>query len=150
MSQIKTKFIENLAVTNAKIANSTIDLTAKVTGVLPVANGGTGQSAIVSALVDGATPALDASLGSVFTLTSTQNPTIAVPTNPTNGQKITIVFTASGANRTLSLNSSAGGFKFGNDITALTATTSGTIDYIGCIYNSTSGFWNVVAYVKGF
>jgi hypothetical protein len=34
--------IDNLAVTNAKIANSTIDLAAKVTGVLPAANGGTG------------------------------------------------------------------------------------------------------------
>ncbi len=36
--------IANLAVTNAKIANATIDLTAKVTGVLPEANGGTHQS----------------------------------------------------------------------------------------------------------
>lgn len=36
--------IANLAVTNGKIANSTIDLTAKVTGTLPVANGGTGQT----------------------------------------------------------------------------------------------------------
>jgi hypothetical protein len=36
--------IANLAVTNAKIANSTIDLTAKVTGTLPVANGGTGAT----------------------------------------------------------------------------------------------------------
>ena len=34
--------IDNLAVTNAKIANTTLDLTAKVTGTLPVANGGTG------------------------------------------------------------------------------------------------------------
>lgn len=33
--------IANSAVTNAKIANSTIDLTAKVTGILPAANGGT-------------------------------------------------------------------------------------------------------------
>lgn len=32
--------IANLAITNAKIANTTIDLTAKVTGLLPVANGG--------------------------------------------------------------------------------------------------------------
>ena len=32
------------AVTNAKIADSTLDLTSKVTGVLPVANGGTGVS----------------------------------------------------------------------------------------------------------
>jgi len=37
--------IANLAVTNAKIANSTIDLTTKVTGVLPVANGGAGTQA---------------------------------------------------------------------------------------------------------
>lgn len=36
--------IANSAVTNAKIANGTIDLTAKVTGVLPEANGGTNQS----------------------------------------------------------------------------------------------------------
>lgn len=34
--------IANLAVTNAKIANTTIDLTAKVTGALPTGNGGTG------------------------------------------------------------------------------------------------------------
>lgn len=32
------------SVTNAMIANSTIDLTAKVTGILPVANGGTGTT----------------------------------------------------------------------------------------------------------
>ena len=37
--------IANLGVTNAKIANSTIDLTAKVTGILPVANGGLNLSA---------------------------------------------------------------------------------------------------------
>lgn len=36
--------IANLAVTNAKIANTTIDLTAKVTGALPIGNGGTGQT----------------------------------------------------------------------------------------------------------
>lgn len=36
--------IANLAVTNAKIAASTIDLTTKVTGALPIANGGTGQT----------------------------------------------------------------------------------------------------------
>ena len=34
--------IANNAVTNAKIANATIDITTKVTGTLPVANGGTG------------------------------------------------------------------------------------------------------------
>lgn len=41
--------IANLAVTNAKIANTTIDLTTKVTGALPIANGGTGQTAKAAA-----------------------------------------------------------------------------------------------------
>lgn len=40
--------IANLAVTNAKIANATISLTAKVTGVLPVANGGTNSNSTLS------------------------------------------------------------------------------------------------------
>jgi len=40
--------IANLAVTNAKIANSTIDLTAKVTGSLPVSNGGTGLGTLTA------------------------------------------------------------------------------------------------------
>lgn len=41
--------IANLAVTNAKIANATIDLTTKVTGVLPIANGGTNNSTAYTA-----------------------------------------------------------------------------------------------------
>jgi hypothetical protein len=36
--------IVNNAITNSKIANATIDLTTKVTGILPVANGGTNLS----------------------------------------------------------------------------------------------------------
>ena len=42
--------IANAAVTNAKIANATIDLTSKVTGTLPIANGGTGGSTANAAL----------------------------------------------------------------------------------------------------
>jgi len=106
--------------------------------------------AVVVTLTDGATPALDASLGSVFKLTAAGNRTIAVPSNATAGQKIVIRHTASGADRTLALNSGAGGFRFGTDITALTATTSGKTDYIGCVYNSDDSKWDVVGYVKGF
>ena len=40
--------IANNAITNAKILNTTIDLTAKVTGALPVANGGTGLSTLTA------------------------------------------------------------------------------------------------------
>ena len=104
----------------------------------------------VVTLSDGATPALDASLGNTFLLTAAGDRTIAVPTNPTSGQKITIVHKASGGARTLSLNTGAGGFRFGTDITALTSTTSGLTDYIGAIYNAADSKWDVVSYVKGF
>lgn len=108
------------------------------------------QRETVVALTDGVTPALDASLGTVFTLTAAGNRTIAVPTNARAGQKIIIRHLASGADRTLALNTGAGGFRFGTDITALTATTSGKTDYIGCIYNATDSKWDVVAVTKGF
>ena len=42
---VATANINASAITNAKIANSTIDLTSKVTGVLPTARGGTGDAA---------------------------------------------------------------------------------------------------------
>jgi len=118
-------------------------LTTDAAGTLTWAGG-------VVALTDGATPALDASLGSVFTLSAAGNRTIAVPSNPTTGQKIVIRHLASGGARTLALNTGAGGFRFGSDITALTETASGKYDYIGCVYNATASFWDVVAYVKGF
>lgn len=104
----------------------------------------------VVVLADGATPALDASLGSVFSLTAAGDRTIAVPTNPISGQKIVIRHLASGGARTLALNSGAGGFRFGSDIASLTATASGKWDYIGCIYNATDSKWDVVAVTKGF
>lgn len=106
--------------------------------------------AVVVALTDGATPALDASLGSVFRLDAAGDRTIAVPSNATNGQKIVIQHYASGGARTLALNTGAGGFRYGTDVTALTQTTSGKTDYIGCIYNGTDSKWDVVAYMKGF
>ena len=41
---LQTTVPPDSSVTNAKIVNSTIDLTSKVTGVLPIANGGSGMS----------------------------------------------------------------------------------------------------------
>lgn len=100
-------------------------------------------------LTDGATPALDASLGDVFRLAAAGNRTIAVPTNPRAAQRIIIQHFASGGARTLSLNTGAGGFRFNSDITALTATASGKTDYIGALYNDTDSKWDVIAVTKG-
>jgi len=102
-------------------------------------------------LTDGASVALDASKGNVFDLVAAGNRTISAPTNATDGQKIVIRHNASGGARTLSLTTgSAGAFRFGTDITALTATTSGLTDYIGAIYNGAASRWDVVSYVKGY
>ena len=46
---VETAKIKDANVTNAKIADDTIDLTAKVTGTLPVGNGGTGATAAANA-----------------------------------------------------------------------------------------------------
>lgn len=107
------------------------------------------QTNTVVALSDGATPALDASLGNTFTLSAAGDRTIAIPTNAVDGQKIVIRHYASGGARTLALNTGAGGFGFTTDITALTQTVSGKYDYIGCIYCSTTSLWHVVSYTKG-
>lgn len=104
----------------------------------------------VVTLTDGATPDLDASLGSTFLLDAGGNRTIAIPSNPVDGKKITIIHYASGAARTLSLNSGTGGFAFGSDVTALTQTESGKRDAIGCIYSEALTKWIVVAVVKGY
>ncbi len=50
---VSTDTLKNSAVTNAKVANSTLDLTSKVTGVLPFANGGN-QTASIAAYKWGA------------------------------------------------------------------------------------------------
>ena len=131
-----------LAVTGAATLSSTLAVTGAVTGSARI------NSAQVS-LADGATPALDASLGNTFLLVAAGNRTIAVPSNAVAGQKIVIRHDASGAARTLALNTGAGGFRFGTTITALTETASGKSDYIGCIYDSTDSFWDVVGYAKG-
>lgn len=103
------------------------------------------------ALTDAATVATDASLGNHFRVTIAGNRTLGAPSNPTDGQRAIWEVTASGAIRTLTLaTGSSGAFAFGTDITALTATASGTTDYIGAIYNSSAARWRILAYLKGY
>ena len=44
LSKIKTNSIDDSAITNAKITDSTIDVTSKITGAVPVANGGSAST----------------------------------------------------------------------------------------------------------
>jgi hypothetical protein len=83
--------IANNAVTNAKIANSTIDLTTKVTGVLPTANVGATRTinaqtgtTYTFVLADGASagghPVVTGSNASAETFTVPTNASVAYPT----------------------------------------------------------------------
>lgn len=93
-------------------------------------------------LTDAATIAVDASLGSVFTVTLGGNRTLGNPTNPNNEQRITIQFTqdATGS-RTLAF-----GTKFAGTTTnplPTISTAANKIDWIGFRYVQATDKWYV-------
>ena len=95
--------------------------------------------------------ATDASLGNIFTFSSTADATLLAPTNPTKGQKCIWRWTNSdSSSHSLSLATGAGGFRFGSTLQSLTATAAGKTDYIGAVYNDTDSRWDVIAYAKGY
>jgi hypothetical protein len=94
---------------------------------------------------------LNAALGNTQRVTMTGDATFLAPTNPADGQTLTLVLTASGGARTPTFTvGSAGAFKYGSDITGVTAVASGTTDIIGLRYNSAADRWWIVAVVKGY
>lgn len=106
----------------------------------------------VITLTDGVGPVIDAQLGNDFRLVAGGNRTLAAPSGPTDGQKIMIEHTASGAARTLSVNTGTGGFTFGSDVTSIAATASGKTDVIAFKYVTANSInkWLVLAQVQGF
>ena len=103
----------------------------------------------VVVLTDAANIATDASLGNVFRVTLGGNRNLSAPTNPTDGQKITYEISQDGTGgRGLTFDSA---FNFGLDIQSFTPSSGANkVDYIGCIYKSSTGKWNVIAVAKGF
>lgn len=109
-------------------------------------------------LTDGANVTINPSEGSVFYLLAAGNRTILAPTNVLgvandfrNRQMFALLHEASGADRTLTLTTgSAGAFRFGTDITALTATTSGLVDYMLFMYNAGDSRWDIISYTRGY
>lgn len=98
------------------------------------------------ALTDGATINTDASQGTFFRVTLAGNRTMAVPTNPVDGQEITyeLLQDATGV-RTITWASGTGGFAF-DTLPAPTLTTlANKRDYVSFIYNSTAARWQYCA-----
>lgn len=103
----------------------------------------------VVALTDGTTISVDTSQGSHFRVVIAGNRTLANPTNPTDGQKVTfeIIQDATGS-RTLSYGTA---YAFSTDIPQPTLTTTpNKRDILGFVYNASTSLWYLLAVVHGF
>lgn len=130
---------------DASGGGGTVDLTTDVTGVLPIANGGTGASTIAAAraawgekvqsLTDGATISVDASLANNFRVTLGGNRTLANPTNLIDGQVLNFrIFQDGTGSRTLSYGTK---YKFPGGTAPVLSTAASAKDFMSCQYDST-------------
>jgi hypothetical protein len=72
--------------------------------------------------------------------------TVAAPSGtPTNGQKLILRIKDNGTARALTWTTTSGGYRGVGSILPPT-TFVNKVAYVGCIYNSTDNFWDVVAY----
>lgn len=79
----------------------------------------------------------------ILGLTSTI--TIAAPSGtPTAGQKLTLRIKDNGTTRPINWTTTSGGYRV-IGTTLPTATTASKNIYVGCVYNATDAFWDVVA-----
>lgn len=125
-----------------------LSLKNNVQGMLMPSNGGSAGWTIVQ---DATTVFLNPGAGTVFYLEASGNRTITITGTPTNGQWLTLVHKAAGgSNRTPTLTTGSGQFRFGATFPALSATTSALTDYITCLYNGKSLTFDVVWVTKGF
>lgn len=89
---------------------------------------------------------IDASTGDMHHITATGNPAFAVPTNPTNGQIITVAILASGADRTVTLNAS---ILITGPYTAANVITSGKVGWFRFSYTTLgSSAWRLLSFVS--
>lgn len=111
-----------------------VGLVRDATGVLKMTDGSTGQGVLkkisgsVSTLTDGATIAVDLSLGNTFTVTLGGNRTLANPTNYKDGDVFCVEFKQDGTGtRTVTLDTD---YVFSNDIPSMVlSTAAGTYDH---------------------
>ena len=94
------------------------------------------------ALTDAATVAVDASLSNVFTLTLGGNRTLGQPTNPTDGQSITIFITQDGTgSRTLAYHAD---WLFAGGVDPTLSTAASSVDVLSAVYNGATTKWYAV------
>ena len=154
----------------ANLASSTVVST--VTLPLSVASGGTGSTTAsaartalgamgsaggtftgstapaVSALTDGATIAVNAALGNVFTVTIAGSRTLSNPTSPVSGQEITVVVTqGAGGSHTLSFDTA---YDFGTAGAPTLSTSAAKVDILRFQYVAALSKWCFLYSALGF
>jgi hypothetical protein len=120
---------------------------AAATQATTVESGAVAPAVVV--LTDGATIAVDASLGNDFRVTIAGDRAMGTPANPADGQKVTLQVTQ-GADGPFTLSwSSAYEFSAGLPLPTL-STTAGLTDLLCFVYNAAKGKWLCAAFVSGF
>ena len=104
--------------------------------------------AVVS-LADAQTIAVDASQGNDFRVTIGTSRTMGNPSNPTDGQKMTLQITQGSAGSSTIAWGSAYEFSTGLPQPTL-STVAGQTDLLAFIYNAAKGQWLLAAFVNGF
>ena len=125
---------------------------AAFTGAVSTAGTLTASLAIVggvSTLADGANIAVNVSLGNHFRVTLGGNRTLSNPSNPTDAQKIIVeVIQDATGSRTLAFGTA---YSFGSGLPSPTLTTTANKrDFLGFVYNASTGLWYFIAFVNGF
>lgn len=138
-------------VPESAITNLTSDLAAKAPLASPTFTGtltvGGRLVNPASTLTYASTVTTDVSTDDYFRITLTGALTLANPTNPSDGQKVTweLIQDATGS-RLLTLGSA---FDLGGFTVTLT-TTANKRDFLTALYNSTTSTWYVTAFAKGY
>lgn len=103
----------------------------------------------VAALTDGSSIAVNAALGNVFTVTIAGNRTLANPSNPVDGQPMTVIVKQDGTGSRLLSYGTA--YEFCTALPSPTLSTSaGLSDYLGFRYSAAASKWRFLAYLPGF
>lgn len=151
-SRTPTQAKTSLAITESDVSGLVTDLAAKAPTASPTFTGLATFAKMVQTPValSGTTVAVDASLGNTFRLTMSAATTMSNPTNGTDGQMILFEITSGGA-FAMTWGSGTPAYVWGSDVTVPTLTqTSGKVDYVGFIFNSTAGKWRGIAYARGY
>jgi hypothetical protein len=149
IGEIATALNNNSSILNTLVSNT--NLTSTLTGYVTNANLTSTLSTysvpnriVATASVTSVT--IDASVTDQYHITSLAvNATFNAPINSSsNGQKLIIRIQDNGTPRTLSWTTSTGGFRV-IGVTLPTTTVAFKNFYVGCIYNSTDVFWDVIS-----